>query len=145
MMSETLRKAAQAALSALEGAEASAATPHAFEVYLTENQIDSLCNELRAALEKPEQSEPVAVFYRCNHCGHAYEDQPPSSCDCMDGSGFERVEYFTHPPRREPLTPEEIWNNDEIMSKSQGKLLILDLVDLVRAVEAAHGITGEKP
>lgn len=56
----------------------------------------ALQSELRNALEQPEV-EPAAVFYRCNHCWHGYEDQPPSSCDCSTGYGFERVEYFTAP------------------------------------------------
>jgi len=51
---------------------------------------------LREALAQPEQ-EPV-VFYRCNGCGHAYEQVHPTSCDCMDAGGFDRVEYFTAPP-----------------------------------------------
>jgi hypothetical protein len=45
---------------------------------------------------QPEQ-EPV-VFYRCNGCGHAYEQVHPTSCDCMGAGGFDRVEYFTTPP-----------------------------------------------
>jgi rubredoxin len=60
---------------------------------------------------QPEQ-EPV-VFYRCNGCGHAYEQVHPTSCDCMGAGGFDRVEYFTTPPaaQRKPLTDDQI---DEI-------------------------------
>jgi hypothetical protein len=47
-------------------------------------------------LELPEQ-EPV-VFYRCNGCDYAREGGPPTICGCMEGTGFERVEYFTAPP-----------------------------------------------
>tara|TARA_R110000868_G_scaffold52833_2_gene166402 strand:- start:443 stop:1237 length:795 start_codon:yes stop_codon:yes gene_type:complete len=57
-------------------------------------------NALTAALEQ-QQAEPVqepVVFYRCKGCSHAYEGEAPSSCDCMDDTGFERVEYFTTPP-----------------------------------------------
>jgi hypothetical protein len=57
-------------------------------------------DDVEAALAAPEQ--PVAVFHRCNNCGHAYEGEPPTQCDCMEGTGFDRVEYFAHPPRREP-------------------------------------------
>jgi hypothetical protein len=49
-----------------------------------------------AAQAAPVQ-EPV-VFYRCNGCGHAYEQVHPTSCDCMGAGGFDRVEYFTAPP-----------------------------------------------
>jgi hypothetical protein len=45
----------------------------------------------------PPVAEPV-VFYRCNGCGHAYEQVYPTSCDCMEAGGFDRVEYFTTPP-----------------------------------------------
>jgi len=53
-----------------------------------------------AAQAAPVQ-EPV-VFYRCNGCGHAYEQVHPTSCDCMDAGGFDRVEYFTAPPAAQP-------------------------------------------
>lgn len=78
---------------------------------------------LRTALEQPVQ-EPSAVFYRCNHCGHAYEGKPPSSCDCMEGDGFERVEYFTAPQAQPAVEPvayrykylnflgDEVWGQD---------------------------------
>lgn len=56
-----------------------------------------LRTKLRAALAEPSVG-PTAVFYRCNHCNHAYEDHPPSSCDCLTGCEFERVEYFASPP-----------------------------------------------
>ena len=63
----------------------------------------------------PPVAEPV-VFYRCNGCGHAYEQFHPTSCDCMEAEGFDRVEYYTTPPNvttppaapvQEPL---EYWN-----------------------------------
>jgi rubredoxin len=62
---------------------------------------------IKEALAQPAQ-EPVA-FYRCKSCGYAYEQAPPTSCDCMDDGGFDRVEYFTTPPKREwvGLTDEE--------------------------------------
>lgn len=42
----------------------------------------------------------------------------------------------------EPLTEEEIWNDDGIMAEN--KMPMLDLVYLVRAVERAHGITNHQ-
>jgi hypothetical protein len=54
--------------------------------------------------------EPV-VFYRCNGCGHAYEQVHPTSCDCMEAGGFDRVEYYTTPPEQPapvPLTAREL-------------------------------------
>jgi hypothetical protein len=60
--------------------------------------FDSKRQMAQDKVAQPEQ-EPV-VFYRCNGCDHACEDRPPTSCDCMEGTGFERVEYFTAPPQR---------------------------------------------
>jgi hypothetical protein len=63
-------------------------------------QYDVLAKELEAtkqALAAPIVQEPV-VFFRCNGCGHAYEQVHPTSCDCMEAGGFERVEYYTNPP-----------------------------------------------
>ncbi len=45
------------------------------------------------------------------------------------------------PAERVPLTDEQIWNSDDIMSRNAvGGLQMPDLVRLIRAVEAAHGI-----
>jgi hypothetical protein len=51
--------------------------------------------------------EPV-VFFRCNGCGHAYEQVHPTSCDCMEAGGFERVEYYTTPPAAQTAVQEPI-------------------------------------
>lgn len=63
-------------------------------------------NELLNKLKSQAQQEPV-VFYRCNGCGHAYEQVHPTSCDCMEDGGFDRVEYYTSPAQRKPLTDEQ--------------------------------------
>ena len=42
-------------------------------------------------------------------------------------------------PAREPLTSQQVWENHEIMSVNA--MLMEDLMRIVRAVEAAHGIT----
>jgi hypothetical protein len=64
----------------------------------------------KRAQQAPVQ-EPV-VFYRCNGCGHAYEQVHPTSCDCMEAGGFDRVEYYTTPPAAQPapVEPFEYWN-----------------------------------
>ena len=70
---------------------------------------------LARVLAMAQQQEPV-VFYRCNGCGHAYEQVHPTSCDCMEAGGFDRVEYYTYPPAQRTwvgLTDEEMddcWN-----------------------------------
>lgn len=41
----------------------------------------------------------------------------------------------------EPLTPDQIWANDEIMAENaHAGLLMMNLERLVRAIERAHGI-----
>jgi hypothetical protein len=55
--------------------------------------------------------EKPVIFYRCNGCGHAYEQMHPTSCDCNEAGGFDRVEYFTAPAAQRQwvgLTDEEI-------------------------------------
>lgn len=86
------------------------------------------------ATPQPAQQEPV-VFYRCNGCGHAYEQAPPTSCDCKEAGGFDRVEYYTSPPQRKPLTPRE-YNTALALVDIQPSLYEA----VTRAVEAAHGI-----
>lgn len=46
---------------------------------------------------------------------------------------------------REPLTVDELWQNDQLMSLNAELGCSMDLLmEVVRAIEAAHGITGEK-
>ncbi len=93
--------------------------------------------------EQPAQQEPV-VFYRCNGCGHAYEQVHPTSCDCMEGSSFEKVNYYTSPPaQRKPLTDEEIWREYRFLwhfHPAEERRLASDILMFARAIEAAHGI-----
>jgi hypothetical protein len=60
------------------------------------NTIITLKEQLAQPAQRTEQ-KPV-VFYRCGGCGHAYEQVHPTSCDCMNAGGFDRVEYYTTPP-----------------------------------------------
>jgi hypothetical protein len=78
----------------------------ALDAMLTVTDYDALHAAkiaLRKRLAQPEQ-EPV-VFYRCKGCGHAYENSHPTSCDCMEAKGFDRVDYYTSPPaaQQEPV------------------------------------------
>ena len=76
---------------------------------------------IEAALAQDEASssraaQEPAVFYRCNGCGHAYEQVHPTSCDCREASGFDRVEYFTTPPAAQPAQrPWEGLVNKEVL------------------------------
>lgn len=63
---------------------------------------------------------------------------------------YERLSELLDRPQRQsrsdvkPLTDEEIWKNDAIMSSNSGYGASFDtLRDIVRAIEAAHGIKGD--
>jgi hypothetical protein len=102
-------------------------------------QHKSQCNEdrpvqewirsMKSMLPAPVQ-EPV-VFYRCNGCGHAYEQVHPTSCDCMEAGGFDRVEYYTTPPAAQRqsvgLTVDELITLEQKHRRHE---------DLSRAIEA---------
>ena len=54
------------------------------------------------------------------------------------------VAFYTSPPQRQPLTDEQInkkWS--EALADTEGQTY-LPLTEFARAIEAAHGITGEQ-
>ncbi len=67
---------------------------------------------LRERLAQPVQ-EP-AVRWVCKGCGHEYMDAP-TSCDCMESTEYDRVEYYTGPQPRQwqGLTDEDKAELDE--------------------------------
>jgi rubredoxin len=83
--------------------------------------------------DTPPVQEPV-IFYRCNGCGHAYEEIPPTSCDCMDGGGFNRVDYYTTPLAQRPwvgLTDEEKQEWVELMPDEPKPRHIMNLINVI--------------
>jgi hypothetical protein len=122
-----LRTAAQQALEALENSSPDQYPEDAGVFYDAKDA-------LRAALEQPEQEQPVAWTTM------------PDADDWMFVSGTEKPPLpgewhplYTHPPRREPLSVEELdrlWR--EPMSADW------EHREYARAVEAAHGIKEEK-
>jgi len=68
----------------------------------TFNEDEAIASIEAALAQLPLPVQEPVIFYRCKGCAHAYEGMPPSSCDCMDKSGFERIEYYTAPPAQEP-------------------------------------------
>jgi hypothetical protein len=121
-----LRTAAQQALEALEYIRSTTvwqADKHAANPAIT---------ALKAALEQPEQ-EPVA-WIQSNHLQLA--QRGPFSCRVEPTQRHpDFVPLYTHPPRRKPLSNEELdrlWR--EPMSADW------EHREFARAVEAAHGI-----
>jgi len=90
---------------------------------------------------QPEQ-EPVVWMYQ-DKTSHAVKFQRHMS-DFVDHSRFYETPLYTTPLQRKPLTDEEIWNSDSIMEANSGYGASFEtLREIVRAIEAAHGITGE--
>ena len=111
------------------------------------NQL--LTEDLEVQPKEPEHSAPhgePVIRWVCKGCRYEYMEAP-SSCDCMESREYERVEYFTTPPQRpsrsdiKPLTVDQVWENDQLMSLNAelGCGLYL-LMEVVEAIEAAHGI-----
>jgi hypothetical protein len=119
----TLREAAQQALEALE---------YKGNIWHMDCPLEAAITALKAALEQPEQ-EPVA-WIQSNHLQLA--QRGPFSCRVEPTQRHpDFVPLYTHPPRRKPLSNEELdrlWR--EPMSADW------EHREFARAVEAAHGI-----
>jgi hypothetical protein len=124
-MSEALRKAAANALEFLLDGNFPYPT--------------SLRTDLEAALAEPEQSEPVAWAATSKYVVGGVAEVH-LSFNKPQGDWFASVmPLFAAPPRREPLTKDEItalWNQTFGTGKGFGPF--------ARAIETAHGITGGK-
>jgi hypothetical protein len=88
---------------------------------------------LHQALEKP-ADEPVAICPNCLGTKRPHKDDPEwkGRCDCIP----------PQPPQRKPLTDEQIATIVDEMNGNEPPALFWK--DLTRAIEAAHGITGEQ-
>lgn len=125
----TLREAAQLALTAMEESEE-------YGQYLPAGAIDTL----REALAHPEP-EPVAWIFTWYEI--AKDRHVRRIIDCEERPnipGYDLIPLFTHPIQRKPLTDKQIKPIFE-----QWKILYGDYtIDLIRAIERAHGIGSEK-
>lgn len=100
---------------------------------------------LYAAPQQPVQQEPVAwIEHEWSGTGlrHLhFEKREPMVRDEVVNPVWTPI--YTAPPQRQPLTDEQMWADDGIMSaNSRLGLLMKDIALLVRAIEQAHGITG---
>ena len=130
----SLREAAEKALEALELA-----------IHTTySDMVLERCNEadkaLRTALAEAE--EPVA-WYRPSEEGYDSAFRDHATVVACTGNKWEGwIPLYTHPPRREPLTEEEIrrlyrkaWTPESEAD---------EVLAFARAVERAHGVGGDE-
>jgi hypothetical protein len=115
-------------------------------VPVTVASVHMLIEALRAALAQQEQGEPVAWWY----AGKAYNFHGEAMREARaDGYGDEAEQKVrplvlagTTPRKR--LTADEVFASNEIMAINAGLGLRIDqLMNLIRAVERAHGIGDE--
>jgi len=96
--------------------------------------------EYKLYTSPPAQQEPDAVGCKCSECG-AWQRWTPSGMVCKNGHGgvpgVNHRLYTSPPAQRKPLTDEGL---DLILQRSPIQAKYGDLVDLCRAIEAAHGI-----
>ena len=90
--------------------------------------------------EQPaQQQEPVAWMYDCGGGGRMYAEE-------LDGvPGW--TPLYTSPPASKPLTDQAVWNlykNLWMFHPAEEPRLAGDILKFARAIEAAHGITGEQ-
>ena len=93
------------------------------------------------ALAQPEQA-PVATDWSAVHEKLELVWYRELSAD----EGLDEVQDLinTTPPQRKPLTVDAVWQNDQLMSLNAQLGCGMDLLmEVVEAIEAAHGIKGE--
>lgn len=111
---------------------------------------EALRGPVRAALAEPVQ-EPCAMRYDFDGYGYVYIDSGSGSDWQTRHKDAEPL--YTAPPQREssssetmtrkPLTDEQLWASDEIMSLNADLGWHMDTIRMfARAIERAHGIGG---
>lgn len=118
-----------------------------------ENEALRILND--ALAEQPAEQEPVRTEFNrvINHAiEQGFEASTFLRCwregdwsSCKEFGFDPNTEAYTAPqPAKQPLTDDEIWKNDAIMAANSGYGATFEtLREIVRAIEAAHGITGE--
>lgn len=105
------------------------------------NKIGAAMATLRAALEQPVKQEPVeqapVAWVETDEDGEIVWNTDSCFSDDPDWLDNPTALYFHPQPKREPLTDEQIkaiWRGSSHM----------DVIEVVREIERAHGIGGEK-
>lgn len=136
-MSEALRKAAADATTALEAV--GVLFGHLAKDCTQKNWLDNAeaaVVALRAALAEPEQSEPDGYIHRQ---GNHWEVSGRFLSDDERARGWTEEPLFAHPPRREPLSDEQI---KEMWRKHAPN--IGGIFEFAAEVEQYHGIKHDQ-
>ena len=76
--------------------------------------------------------EPLCEVHICDSCGYAYQDSPPSQCDCLGDEQYTKGYIYTRPQPAAQwvgLTDDEIWDVYKKVDSMQYK-------EFSRAIEA---------
>lgn len=136
-----LRAAAQQALLALEAVDNDEHGKTSFPA-----TVYTAIIKLRAALAQPAVSgEPVAHVSECEACFTPDACQLRGTCDHYAAEKL-RIAAAPQPaPARVPLTDEQLWQSDEIMSLNADFGWPMEtIVMFCRVIEAAHGIKAKE-
>jgi hypothetical protein len=106
---------------------------------------DNVMQNLRTAIAAAEKQEPVAWRYELSTAIFESGEYSGWRCTisekepCAPENSIRNLQpLYTHPPQRKPLTDEEL-------KRVCAETFSYDPHVIARAIEAAHGITGEKP
>ncbi len=102
-------------------------------------QHQAAITTLRTAIEQAEKQEPVAWVKHLKEMVVFW--QYDKDCPAKIMEELKRIE-LTAPPQRQPLTDEEAWRIFE--EARNGSVKPAGVLRGIRAIERAHGITGEK-
>jgi len=108
--------------------------------YFAEDEVKAAITAIKAALSGEAQTRSVVKDEPFGYFRYDLRlDAWVQSRDSNQGAAF-----YTTPPQRKPLTDDAIWNSDSIMEANSGYGASFEtLREIVRAIEAAHGITGD--
>ena len=136
------------ALEALESCGESEDYDGDMHYYYNASKVDDAITALRLAIEQAERQEPVAWKHAAIRLGEELSSVGPDGY--YDMSAEKWLDWAMNqqplgknslpaPPQRQPLTEEEI-----ALISAECALVTPSDIYFARAIEAAHGITGEK-
>lgn len=108
-----------------------------------ESKAQGVCIAIRLALAdhirdatkmiEPAQQQEPAVRWVCKGCGYEYMEAP-SSCDCMECTEYDRIEYYTSP---QPSKPWVGLTQKEIQELKEEGIFLANCEAIAEVIEAA--------